>query len=229
MNPRNRTIAIVGGAVLVVLLVLGIALVATSGGDDAASDTTTGAVTTDTTTGAVTTDTGDGAVAETRPVEVVGDALPQFQSPDADAAVGLAAPLLEGASFDGTPMTIGGPTDGPTMVVFLAHWCPHCNREVPALIELEEQGGIPDDLDVVAVSTAVRADGENYPPSQWVVDMGWPWPVMADSDAATALTAYGASSFPFTVLLDDQGEVIARRSGESSAEATREWLETSLG
>ena len=32
--------------------------------------------------------------------------------------------------FDGAPLTIA-PTGKPMLVVFLAHWCPHCNAEIP--------------------------------------------------------------------------------------------------
>lgn len=225
MNPRNRTIAIVGAVVLVVLVVLGIAVLANRGGDDS-TDVADEVLATDDAGGAAS---GAATVAETRPVEVIGEPLPVYESSDADPAVGLTAPVLEGASFDGTPITIGGPTDGPTLVVFLAHWCPHCNREVPELIALNDRGGIPADLNVIGVSTAVNPDYPNYPPSQWVVDKGWPWPVMADSDTATALVAYGGDGFPFEVLIDEQGQVLARKSGESTADQIQAWIEASLG
>ena len=55
-------------------------------------------------------------------------------------------------------MTIGGAGDKPTLLVFLAHWCPHCNREVPELIKLNDAGGIPADLDVIGISTASHPD-----------------------------------------------------------------------
>ena len=32
------------------------------------------------------------------------------------------------------------------MVVFLAHWCPHCNAEIPVLNEWRDSGEIPDGL-----------------------------------------------------------------------------------
>ena len=51
---------------------------------------------------------------------VTGEALPPLEDPNNDASVGSAAPVVTGASFDGTEVSIGGPTDGPTMLVFLA-------------------------------------------------------------------------------------------------------------
>jgi thiol-disulfide isomerase/thioredoxin len=142
----------------------------------------------------------------------------------------MAAPVLDGESFDGTALTIGDPdeSDGPTMVVFLAHWCPHCNAEIPELIELDERGDLPDDLAVVGVSTAVNPDGDNYPPSEWIAERGWPFPIMVDSPELTALNAYGGTGFPFTVLLDENGVVIARKSGSSSADQIQAWIDAAL-
>jgi len=40
--------------------------------------------------------------------------------------------------------------------VFLAHWCPHCNREIPELNAWRDSGEVPADLQVVAVTTAVE-------------------------------------------------------------------------
>ena len=139
--------------------------------------------------------------------------------PAADVSIGAPAPALRGRSFDGRPVNVE-PGDGRTyMVVFLAHWCPHCNAEVPRLIEWKNRGLVPDDLVVVGVSTAVAADRPNYPPSQWVVDKGWPWPVMADSSDMDAAAAYGVSGFPFFAIVGPDGKVRARSSGEQSIEA----------
>lgn len=233
MNPRNRTFAIVGGAVLVILVVLGIALLASDDGDDAESESTAPASegAEDAESDASTSEAGTSGGGETRPVTVTGTPLPPFESPDGDAAVGLTAPVLDGESFDGTALTIGGPdeNDGPTMVVFLAHWCPHCNAEIPELIELDERGDLPDDLAVVGVSTAANPDGDNYPPSEWIVETGWSWPIMVDSPELTALDAYGGTGFPFTVMLDENGDVLARKSGSGSADETQAWIDATLG
>ena len=137
--------------------------------------------------------------------------------------------MISGESFDGTPITVGGPTENATLVVFLAHWCPHCNDEIPELIGLFEAGELPEGLDVIGVSTAVDSTQENYPPSDWVVDKGWPWPTMADDEELTAIKAYGGTSFPFAVVLDEEGVVLARRAGQASAADTTAFLAGALG
>jgi len=214
VNPKNRTFVIVAGVVVLIIAAALIAVLATGGSDDSGDSSASG-------------DAG-AEIEQTRPVEVTGEALAPFEDPAADPAVGQASPVVNGQGFDGTAMTIGGAGDKPTLLVFLAHWCPHCNREVPEVIKLNDAGGIPADLDVVGISTAVASDRPNYPPSEWIVDKGWPFPTMADSENSEALTAFGGTGFPFLVMVDSDGTVLARQSGESTADELGAWIDATL-
>ncbi len=162
---------------------------------------------------------GDGGaeqadVAQTRPVSVVGPALPAFSDQAADPAAGQLAPSVTGATFAGSPVQIGG-TGRPTMVFFVAHWCPHCRKEVPLLAPV--LGRItPPGVEVLTVSTSVRQGAAGYPPSQWLQDQGWPATVLADDSDSSAASAYGLTSFPYYVLLDGAGRVVARDGGEKT-------------
>lgn len=153
---------------------------------------------------------------ETRPVTVSGDALPAFVNPDADAAVGLQAPVLGGETFDGKKITIGD-SGKSTLVVFVAHWCPHCQREVPFLKSYFDLHGLPEGVDVLAVSTSINADRPNYPPSKWLDREGWEIPTMVDADDSGAAAAWGLSAFPYFVALRADGTVAARVTGELEA------------
>jgi len=159
---------------------------------------------------------------------VTGEALPPLEDPNNDAAVGTAAPVVVGATFDGTEVSIGGPTDGPTMLVFLAHWCPHCNDEIPEIATLRDRGDLPDNLNIIGVSTAVQPDRDNFPPSSWIVEKDWTWPVLADTADSEAIQLYGGTGFPFTVMLNADGTVNARKSGNESADQILEWINTAL-
>ena len=214
MNPKNRTFVIVAGVVVLIIAAALIAVLATGGSDDSGDSSASG-------------DSG-AEIEQTRPVEVTGEALAPFEDPAADPAVGQASPVVTGQGFDGTALTIGGAGDKPTLLVFLAHWCPHCNREVPEVIKLNDAGGIPADLDVVGISTAVASDRPNYPPSEWIVDKGWPFPTMADSENSEALSAFGGTGFPFLVMVDSDGTVLARQSGESTADELGAWIDATL-
>jgi len=153
-------------------------------------------------------------VARSRPVRVTGTPLPQFDgTASTDPAVGAAAPELRGASFDGRPVTIAN--DGkPKAVMFITHWCPHCRREVPVVERWLKGGGLPSGVELDSVSTSVSPQGPNYPPSAWLAKAGWTVPVLADDSRSTAASAYGLTSFPYFVLVDGKGKVVARASGE---------------
>ena len=101
----------------------------------------------------------------TRPVEVIGDPLPTLATADpaADPAIGTTAPVLVGEDYTGQPVRIDAAASGPTMVVVLAHWCPHCNVEIPRLNQLRDDGRIPDGVNVVAISSLVNPSGRQLP------------------------------------------------------------------
>jgi thiol-disulfide isomerase/thioredoxin len=203
IKKSNNSKMIIGGVVLAIVIAFVIAIVAGGSKDSGSSDTTKAP-------------SSDGSVSagENQPVEVIGEALEALSESGGDSTIGLTAPTLNGYAFDGSNLSVTPGDGNPYMVVFLAHWCPHCNDEVPRLIEWKESGAVPADLQVIAVSTAVASDRPNYPPSQWVVDKAWPWPVMADSEAMDAAQAYGVSGFPFFTIVGADGKVKARASGE---------------
>jgi thiol-disulfide isomerase/thioredoxin len=219
VNSRNRTLLIVVGVAVAILGLAGIAVLA-GGGDDSSSGVLDPSET-------VVESSGD--VEQNRPIEVEGDNVPTLDKTiSPDPALGTALPTISGQSFDGTPVSIGGAGDGPTMVVYLAHSCPHCNDEIPELIELNNRDGVPADMRVVGVSTGVDNAAPNYPPSEWLDDKGWPWEAMADDADSSAFVLSGGSGFPYLVILDADGNILARDSGEKSAEDLAVWIQDAL-
>lgn len=158
-----------------------------------------------------------GNISEFSEITVVGEALPAFDSVSSatDAAIGMPAPVISGKGFTGTEITTDG-AGTPTLLVFLAHWCPHCQREVPLLVEWEKDGKTPTGVDVIAVATGTDPANPNYPPSEWLAREEFPalWPVIADSADKKAANAFGLSGYPYFVLVDAQGKVFKRLSGE---------------
>jgi thiol-disulfide isomerase/thioredoxin len=106
------------------------------------------------------------------------------------------------------------PDGRPKMVLFVAHWCPHCRREVPLISKWINSGKAPKDVEIVTVATGTKSDYPNYPPSKWLRDAKWAPPVLADSKTYTAANAFGLSEYPYFVLLRPDGKVAARTSGE---------------
>jgi cytochrome c biogenesis protein CcmG, thiol:disulfide interchange protein DsbE len=164
-------------------------------------------------TGASTVAAASGP-AENQPVTIVGDVLVPLPDKGPDPAIGLTAPTIDGHDFTGKAVTIK-PGDGkPKLILFVAHWCPHCQREVPRIVKWTNDGSIPKSIEVVAVSTGVKSDQNNFPPSTWLAKENWPGMIVADDTKSQAALAYGLTGFPFFALVDGTGKVVARDSGE---------------
>ena len=144
-------------------------------------------------------------------VAVSGTPLATLSDPTNDPAVGKTAPTLTGVGFNGAPVTIGN-TGRAHVVVMVAHWCPHCQAEVPRIVSLYKAGQIP--VPIVSVATGTDSSAPNYPPSAWLAREGWPYPVLVDSKTETAASSYGLPGYPFLVFVDAQGKVVGRLSGE---------------
>ena len=151
---------------------------------------------------------------QTAPVEVAGTPLPPFVNESGDGAAGTPIPEAFGTTFDDSDVQITA--DGtPKAIVFLAHWCSHCQAEVADMTNYLDGGGtFPDGVDIVSVSTSVDSVRGNYPASTWLEDEGWPYPVMRDDDQGTVSVAYGMAGTPFWVFVDADGNVVSRHSGE---------------
>lgn len=178
-----------------------------------------------------------------QPVAITGTPLATFtdaaqSGSEPDTALCQQAPVLSGYDYAGDPVTIDPASDGPTLVVFLAHWCPHCNAEVPVLNDWRDSGDVPEGLNVVGVSTAAREGEENYPPDEWITDVDWTWPVLADGDISTdegvdgvfdtAFRAYGSTSFPTLAFVDGDGLLRWRLSGEVPISVIQQLVDASM-
>jgi len=77
-----------------------------------------------------------------------------------------------------------------------------------------DAGDAPEDLEIVAVSTIVDDTRPNYPPSSWLAREGWTPQVLLDDDASSVSASYGLSGTPYFVMVDADGNVWQRASGE---------------
>lgn len=156
-------------------------------------------------------------------VTVSGEPLAPLEG-GTDPAVGVQAPGLSGTSFEGAAITIRN--DGqPKAIVFLAHWCPHCQREVPAVQAWLDEEGPPEGVALYSVATANDPGQPNYPPQDWLDREGWSVPVLVDDPEGSAAQAYGLTEFPYWVFVDADGAVVARVSGEFGPEGLEPILE----
>ena len=162
---------------------------------------------------AITTVTG--TAPDTVEVTVTGDPVPVLSSNvplGQDIAFGWDAPLVEGTDWNGNPVTID-PGDGRSkLIVFLAHWCPHCQAEVPQVQAwLNETGGHPD-VDIYGIATSNDRTRPNWPPGDWLEREGWTPPTLVDNSGKAA-RAYGMAGTPFWAAVNAEGQVVYRIAG----------------
>ncbi len=187
----------IGVAAVVVVLLVGAIVFGGGSGDKSSTKTAAG-------------------LEQTRPVTVTGTPLPKLAE-GGDPAIGQEIPEVAGQSFDGTPVDIRN--DGRAkLILFVAHWCPHCQREVPLLTSYLKSHPLPSGVDLYTVATATSPNQGNYPPSAWLAKVGWKAPVMADSTDTKAADAFGLPAFPYFVAVDGSGKVVARTTGEISTD-----------
>ena len=158
----------------------------------------------------------DSGVQQVSDVSIEGAPLPPFDGLEPDPAMERAAPAFAATTFGGVEVSVL-PGDGTAKVIgFYAHWCPHCQRELPRLASWLAANELPAGVEVIAVSTAVDSGRGNYPPSAWFDEEQWPAVAVRDSESNEIGNAYGLRGFPYMVGLDADGRVVARVSGELS-------------
>lgn len=213
-SASRRSMWIVAAVLVAVALLAAIAVVTTGGDDTSAAPSPAGTETSGVTAPGATT-AGVGSDVVTAPLQVTGNPLPPHGDGD-DDAVGTDFPTLSGTSvLGGAPLTIGD--DGKAkLILFLAHWCPHCQREVPAVLDWLAANPLPDNVELYAVSTAVAESRGNFPPADWLREAGWTIPTLADNEEMSAFNAAGLTSFPSFVVVSADGTVAQRRAGELS-------------
>jgi thiol-disulfide isomerase/thioredoxin len=131
-----------------------------------------------------------------------------------ESANGSPIPDVDGQNFAGDEVVIDRADGNAKAIVFLAHWCPHCQAEVPRVQAWLDGGGGVDGVEMYAVATSMNSAQGNYPPSDWLDREGWTAPVIRDDKDNSVLRAYGSGGFPYWVFVNADGSVALRTSGE---------------
>jgi len=162
-----------------------------------------------------------------QPVTVTGETLPQI--PDdgsADPAIGKTIPTVVGKSFDGSKVEIK--PGEPMILAFIAHWCPHCQAEVPLIAGWQADNSLPD-IKIIGISTAAAEERGNFPPASWLEREEWTNETLVDNPQSKVLNSFGAASFPTLVAVKADGTVALRLTGELSLDQVKSLVDAAEG
>lgn len=161
-------------------------------------------------------DTADDLADSQAEVTVTGEPLAPY-SQGFEPAAGQVIPEASGIGIDGQPVSIAN-NGKAKAIVFLAHWCPNCQAEIPVLVDWLETNEIPENVELIGVATAISRLRTNYPPSDWLITEGWTQPTLLDDQDSSVGLAFGGLPFPGWAFVNADGTLATRVSGAGSVD-----------
>lgn len=133
------------------------------------------------------------------------------QAPMPDVAPGGQLPAFTAVAADYSLLTRDDLADQPTVLVFFASWCPHCQAEAPRLVAAS---AAHPGVRVVMLSVADRETPQMA--FDFQARFGLPFPTYWDGGRAAH--AVGVRAYPTIVVADRTGVVQAVTEGEIPAD-----------
>ena len=143
----------------------------------------------------------------------------------AAAEAAATRPDLEFRDLDGRPHRLSEWNGKLLLLNFWATWCTPCLKEIPLLVEAQQQHGARG-LQIVGI-----AMDEVEPVRRFVERLHMNYPVMTgQAEIAEAMDQLGdpLGAFPFSVLIAPDGRILDRASGDLSREELKAWLDRYL-
>lgn len=135
---------------------------------------------------------------------------------------GQPAPAASFPYLDGSPGSISDFAGKPLIVNFWASTCVPCRQEMPAFQSIHDRFG--DRLGLLGVDVAESAErGEAF-----AEEMGVTYPLARDPQTEL-ITAFGGINLPHTVVIAEDGTVLAVRNKALSEAELEELAELALG
>ena len=134
-------------------------------------------------------------------------------------------PDLEFRGLDGRPHKLSEWNGKLLLLNFWATWCAPCVKEIPLLVEAQQQYGARG-LQVVGI-----AMDETEPVREFQARLHINYPIMlgaAEIIAAMDQLGDQLGAFPFSVLIGPDGRILGRTSGGLEREDIQEWLKDRL-
>ena len=111
------------------------------------------------------------------------------------------------------------PENTPTIFLFVAHWCPFCQEEIPEVKKwIEDNDILNKGVNVVFIVTSTDSNKVNYPPDSWLYNESWKYPVIYDDSTNSLADYFGVSYFPSWVFTESNGQVAFTHAGKIGLE-----------
>jgi len=135
-----------------------------------------------------------------------------------DSASGKNSPIIK-FKVPGDDIYVNYPGKSPTIFIFVAHWCPYCQEEIPEVIKwIEEDQIIQKGVNVVLIATSSDSGKSNYPPDEWLFNEKWQYPVIYDDANNQIANHFGVSYFPSWVFTENDGVIAFTHAGKITKE-----------
>lgn len=147
-------------------------------------------------------------------VELSGEKI-SISTPNSgiDSASGEMSPKIL-YKMPGDEIYIEYPENVPTIILFVSHWCPYCQEEIPEVVNwIEEDEIIQKGVNVLLVVTSTDSEKSNYPPDEWLFNEKWQYPVIYDDEENNIAKYFGVSYFPSWVFTENDGVIAFTHAG----------------
>lgn len=109
----------------------------------------------------------------------------------------------------------------PAVLSFWTTWCPYCLRQTPVLVAAAERH--PQEINFIGINVAEDAASV----TTYVEQHRIPYTILLDQDGQVA-AAYAVEGYPTTYFLDSAGHIAARHIGALTEEQLTQYLEQLL-
>ena len=150
---------------------------------------------------------------------VSGEKLSIFDpASEIDSTQGKKSPKIN-YLLESQNLYVNYPDERPTIFLFVAHWCPYCQDEIPVVKNwIQNEQLFEHGINVVLVVTNTNPDKSNYPPDLWLSREEWEYPVIYDDHFSTLGIHFGVPAFPYWVFTEPDGTIAFRFAGSLSEE-----------
>lgn len=163
-------------------------------------------------TGSLVAPSASGASAAVAP-SVPPGSLPVFEQGQPDAALGMVLGEVDGVEYYTETELVIDPTDGKARAWLIwAHWCPHCQRELPPLSDwYAENADLYPNVELISVTSSIDPTRGN-PLEPYLDELQLPFPAILDPDNTLA-GQFGLNAYPFWVFTAPDGATLLRIAG----------------